>query len=129
MDPISDMLTRMRNALRSRKEVIEVPANGVKKEIARILKEEGYISNFKIFDDGKSGMLKILLRYSKDKEPAIAGIERVSRPSRRVYRSFRDLSSPVRGFATSVVSTPKGVLTGRQAENLKVGGEVILRVW
>ena len=129
MDPISDMLTRVRNALQAKKEVVEMPSSRMKKEIARVLKDEGYISNFKVFDDGRSGILKILLRYTREKEPAISRIERVSKPSRRIYRSSQDLDAKETMVATSILTTPKGVVTARQAKDLCVGGEVLLTVW
>ncbi|MBI4064050.1 MAG: 30S ribosomal protein S8 [Elusimicrobia bacterium] len=131
MDPISDMLTGIRNALTAKKEVVGLPSSRVKREIARILKEEGFVSNYKVFEDGKAGTLKILLRYTKDKEPAISGISRVSKPSCRIYRSYKNLSgTTARGaYSTVVLSTSKGILTARQAKSLKLGGEVLLEVW
>ncbi|MBI4668446.1 MAG: 30S ribosomal protein S8 [Elusimicrobia bacterium] len=129
MDPISDMLTRMRNALKAKKEIVEIPHSRIKREIARILREEGYISNFRVFEDGKAGILKILLRYTKEKEPAIFKIERVSRPSCRVYCNWRGMGGVRQDMATMILSTPKGVVTARQAKDLKIGGEVLLKVW
>ncbi|MEK7287259.1 MAG: 30S ribosomal protein S8 [Elusimicrobiota bacterium] len=129
MDPISDMLTSVRNALRARKEVVEMPSSRMKREIARVLKDEGYVANYKVFEDGKSGLLKILLRYTKEKEPAIVGIARVSKPSCRIYSTIRDLDSDLNWFTTTVLSTCKGIMTARQAIDRKVGGEVLLKVW
>lgn len=129
MDPISDMLTRVNNAVRARKEVVEIPCSRIKKDIARVLKEEGYVSNFKVFEDGKSGLLKILLRYTKEKEPAISGIKRMSKPSCRIYWKSGNLHSDKNWFQTTVLSTCKGVMTGRQAAAQNLGGEVLLKIW
>ncbi len=129
MDPIAEMLTRMRNALTAKKDVVEVPASKMKKEIVRVLREEGYIANYRLFEDGKSGQLKILLRYDTAKEPAIVRLVRVSKSSRRVYRGWQDLLRKSDSYATSIISTPRGVMTARKARSLKVGGEVLLRVW
>ncbi|MBI2070884.1 MAG: 30S ribosomal protein S8 [Elusimicrobia bacterium] len=129
MDTISDMLTRIRNAVQAKKEVVEIPSSRMKKEIARVLKEEGYIANFKIFEDGKAGTLKILLRYTREKEPAITRIERVSKPSRRIYRSYQEADGGAQELGTVILSTSKGIVTSRQAKTLKVGGEILAKVW
>ena len=129
MDPISDMLTRIRNAVAAHKEVVEVPSSRIKREIARVLKEEGFISNFKIFEDGKSGLLKVLLRYTKEKESVITNIARTSKPSRRIFRKASELAKKSDWISTAVISTPRGVMTARQAKSLNLGGEVLLKVW
>src|SRR3989338_2331162 len=99
MDPIADMLTRIRNAVRANKEVVEVPTSKLKREIARVLKEEGFVSHYRTFENGKQGLLKILLRYTNEKEPVLAGIERVSKSSRRVYRGWQEIGKPSEGFS------------------------------
>lgn len=129
MDTIADMLTRMRNAIMAKKDVVEIPASRLKKEIARVLREEGYIANYRIFEDGKAGQLKILLRYSNAREPAILRLIKVSHASRRIYRQWNELTTRHDAFATSIVSTSKGVMTAKKAKNLKIGGEVLLKVW
>ena len=128
MDTIADMIVRMRNALRAKKEVVEIPSSRIKKEIARILKDEGYISNYKVFDNGKAGQLKILFRYTQDKEPVLSDLRRVSKPSRRIYRGWEELGDDSDGFSVAIVSTSKGIMTDRQARQMKVGGEVLARV-
>jgi small subunit ribosomal protein S8 len=129
MDPIADMVTRMRNALRVRKELVEVPASRIKKEIARVLKEEGYISNYRVFENNRGGVLKVLLRYTPAKEPVLARIARISKPSRRVYLGWKELGAVRDGYGVTVVSTSQGVMTDRQARLAKQGGEALVRVW
>ena len=128
-DPIADMLTRIRNALMAKHEQVEMPSSKIKLEIARILKAEGYIKNFKIIQEGKKEYLRIFLKYDENKNPAIAGLERVSKPGRRVYVGVDDIPLVRRGLGIAIVSTSKGVLTDQQARKMRVGGEVICKVW
>jgi small subunit ribosomal protein S8 len=128
-DPIADMLARLRNAIQAHHERVEVPTSKVKVEIARILKSEGFISNYKVMDDGVRTMLRIYLKYSSDGEPVIHGIERISRPGRRVYRTKGDIPRVLGGLGLSIVSTSRGVLSGSEAIRTGVGGEVLCQVW
>lgn len=129
MDTIADMLTRVRNALKARKEVVEVPYSRIKVEIARVLKEEGYISNFKVFDNKKFNVLRILLRYDANRAPVINTIQRVSKCSSRVYCGYEALDKIQGSFGVAILSTSRGILADRQARQQKVGGEVLARVW
>jgi small subunit ribosomal protein S8 len=130
-DPIADMLTRIRNGITSRHDRIELPTSKLKVEVARILKSEGFISNFKeVKEDGKpQGSLRIYLKYSSDGEPVIHGIERISRPGRRVYRGKEEIPKVLGGLGLAIVSTSKGVLSGTEAARQGVGGEVLCQVW
>ncbi len=130
MDPIADMLTRIRNGCMKGKERVDVPFSKLKTEIARILKDEGYIANFKpVHNESKRGIVRVFLKYTTEKESAIHGIQRVSKPGCRVYRSYRDIPK-VRGpFGISILSTPLGLMTDEDARKKKVGGEIICQVW
>lgn len=130
-DPIADMLTRIRNGIQAHHDRIELPTSKLKVEVARILKAEGFISNYKeVNEDGKpQGMLRIYLKYSDDGEPVIHGIERVSRPGRRVYRGKEELPKVLGGLGLAIVSTSRGVLSGDEAARQGVGGEVLCQVW
>lgn len=128
-DPIADMLSRIRNAIQSRHDRVDVPASKLKVEIARILKEQGFISNYKKVDEGLQGVIRISLKYAQDGEPAIHGIERVSRPGRRVYRAKTEIPRPLGGLGLSIVSTSRGVLSGDEAAKNGIGGEVLCQVW
>lgn len=128
-DPIADMLTRIRNALKAKKPEVVIPASKMKLEIARILRKEGYISDFQFIDDGKQGLIKIFLKYTLDGEPAISGLKRVSKPGGRIYVSKDKLPRVLNGLGIAIVSTPKGVLTDREARRLGVGGEVVCYIW
>lgn len=128
-DPIADMLARIRNAIQAHHERVEIPASKLKVEIARILKSEGFISNFKVTNDEGRATLRIFLKYSSDGEPVIHGIERISRPGRRVYRTKGDIPRVLGGLGLSIVSTSKGVLSGSEAIRSGVGGEVLCQVW
>jgi small subunit ribosomal protein S8 len=128
-DPIADMLTRIRNATTVRHDRADVPASKIKLEIAKILKHEGFIRTFKMLDEGPQGTLRIYLKYAEDGEPAIHGVERVSRPGRRVYRGVDDLPKVRNGLGVAVVSTQRGLLTDEQARGLRVGGEVLCEIW
>ena len=130
-DPIADMLTRIRNGIQSRHDRIELPASKLKIEIARILKSEGFISNFKVVEDEAKpqATLRIYLKYANDGAPVIHGIERVSRPGRRVYRGKEAIPRVLGGLGLAIVSTSKGVLSGADAVKNGVGGEVLCQVW
>jgi len=128
-DPISDMLTRIRNATTVRHDRTDVPASKMKLEIAKILKQEGYIRTFKQLEEGPQGMIRIYLKYAEDGEPVIHGLRRVSTPGRRVYRRADGLPKVRNGLGVAVVSTNRGVLTDEQARGLRVGGEVLCEVW
>jgi len=128
-DPISDMLTRLRNATTVRHDRTDVPASKMKLEIAKILKQEGFIRTFKMLEEGPQGLIRIYLKYAEDGEPAIHGVERVSRPGRRVYRGVEELPKVRAGLGVAVISTNRGVLTDEQARSLRVGGEVLCEIW
>jgi small subunit ribosomal protein S8 len=128
-DPISDMLTRLRNATTVRHDRTDVPASKMKLEIAKILKQEGFIRTFKMLEEGPQGLIRIYLKYAEDGEPAIHGVERVSRPGRRVYRGVEELPQVRAGLGVAVISTNRGVLTDEQARSLRVGGEVLCEIW
>ena len=128
-DPIADMLTRIRNGIRARHERVEIPASKLKAEIAKILKSEGFISNYKLVEENGRPSLRIYLKYSHDGESVIHGIERVSRPGRRVYRAKAEIPRVLGGLGLSIVSTSRGVLSGNEASKTGVGGEVLCQVW
>lgn len=128
-DPIADMLTRIRNGIQARHDRVELPSSKLKVEIARILKSEGFISNYKLTEDKVQSTLRIYLKYSEDGEPVIHGIERVSRPGRRVYRNKQEIPRVLGGLGLAIVSTSKGVLSGAEAARTGVGGEVLCQVW
>ena len=127
-DPIADMLTRIRNANQLRYEEVEMPTSKMKEEIARILKEEGYISEYKVLDDEKQNKLVLNLKYNK-KERVITGLKRISKPGLRVYAKWVDIPSVLNGLGIAIVSTSEGVMTGRDAKNKKLGGEVLAYIW
>ena len=128
-DPIADMLTRLRNASAARHESVDVPASKMKKAIAEILLEEGYIKNFQIVEDGGQGVIKITLKYTANGEKAITGIRRVSKPGLRVYAPAEELPQVLRGLGVAVISTSRGVMTDKQARAAHVGGEVLAFIW
>lgn len=128
-DPVSDMLTRIRNATTVRHDRTDVPASKMKLEIAKILKQEGYIRTFKLLEEGPQGLIRIYLKYAEDGEPVIHGLRRISTPGRRVYRAADQLPKVQNGLGVAVVSTNRGVLTDEQARGLRVGGEVLCEVW
>jgi len=128
-DPIADYLTRVRNASRVGHKVVEVPASNLKKEITKILKDKGYISNYKFVDDNKQGIIKIALKYNqKTKEPAITDLQRVSKSGLRKYASASDLPRVLNGLGIAIISTSKGVITDKEARKENVGGEVLCYV-
>lgn len=131
-DPIADMLTRIRNGLLVNMTTVQVPLSKIKVEIARILKEEGFIEDFSIGDEKPFPMLHITLKYHgarRERKPVITNIQRVSKPGRRVYRGRKDLPRPMSGIGVAIMTTPKGVMTAQQARRLGVGGEVLCVVW
>ncbi len=129
-DPIADLLTRIRNAARAKHARVDVPLSKLKTEIARILKEEGYISTFKVVDDGKpSKQLRIFLKYTPDKRSVITGLKRVSRPGNRRYSGAGEIRPIMGGLGVSILTTPRGVMSGRAARKARVGGEVLCEIW
>jgi small subunit ribosomal protein S8 len=129
-DPVSDMLTRIRNASRARHARVEVPASKLKIEIARVLKEEGYISTYKVVDESKTRKaLRVFLKYTPDKQSVITDLRRVSRPGSRRYVAVTEIRGVVGGLGISILTTPRGVMTGRAARKERVGGEVLCEVW
>jgi small subunit ribosomal protein S8 len=127
-DPIADMLTRIRNACAARLPVVDIPASGVKRELARVLQEKGFIKKFVVVDDNKQGVLKVLLRYTEG-VPAIQGIQRYSRPGLRHYVAVDKLPKVRSGLGYAILSTSQGVMTDHEARKLNVGGEVLCKVW
>ena len=130
-DPIADMLTRIRNGIQAHHDRVELPVSKLKVEIAKILKSEGFISNYKLVEDNTKpqNTLRLYLKYSDDGEPVIHGIERISRPGRRVYRGKEELPKVLGGLGLAIVSTSRGVLSGADAAKSGVGGEVLCQVW
>ena len=128
-DPIADMLTRVRNANTVRHEKVDVPASNIKKELARILLEEGFIKGYDVIEDGKQGLIRLQLKYGKNGEKVITGIKRISKPGMRVYADNHSVPKVLNGLGISIISTSKGILTDKQARELGIGGEVICYVW
>jgi small subunit ribosomal protein S8 len=133
-DPIADMLTRIRNAVIAGHTVTAMPSSRMKADIARILKEEGFIKSFQVVDGEKPSqkVLRIRLKYigeRRERRPILSGIQRVSRPGRRIYTGKRDIPWVLSGMGIAILSTPKGIMTGKQARKLGVGGEVVCKVW
>lgn len=129
-DPIADMLTRIRNACLVRFESVDIPYSNLKADIAKILKEEGYISDFhKISDSSKQGLVRLDLKYDQNKQRVITGLKRVSTPGRRIYVKADDIPKVMSGYGISIISTSKGMLSDREAKKLGIGGELICEVW
>ena len=128
-DPIADMLTRIRNANNAKHDSVDVPASNMKKSIAQILLDEGYIKSYQIVDDGTQGIIRIALKYNAGKEKVISGLRRVSKPGLRVYVGADELPRVLRGLGIAIVSTSKGVMTDKAARAAHVGGEVLAFVW
>lgn len=128
-DPIADMLTRIRNANMVKHEKLELPASTMKKEIADILKREGFVSDYELVEDNKQGILRIFLKYGVNEERVITGIKRISKPGRRVYAKATEVPRVLNGLGIAIVSTSKGVLSDKEARAQAVGGEVIAYVW
>ena len=128
-DPIADMLTRIRNANSAKHETVDVPASNMKKAIAEILNEEGYIKGYQIIEDGKQGVIRIALKYGPSKERVISGLKRVSKPGLRIYAGAEELPRVLKGLGIAIVSTSKGIMTDKKARELHVGGEILAFVW
>ena len=128
-DPVADMLTRIRNASSAKHETVDVPASNLKKAIAQILLDEGYIKSFELVDNGNQGVLHITLKYMAKKAPVISGLKRVSKPGLRVYAGAEELPKVLKGLGIAIVSTSKGVMTDKKARELHIGGEVLAFVW
>jgi small subunit ribosomal protein S8 len=128
-DPIADMLTRIRNALRASHEMVDIPNSTLKASMAKVLKSEGYIKNFKIISDGRHRLIRIFLKYDEAGVSVIGGLERVSKPSRRVYTGYDKIPKVLNGYGVNIVSTSKGVMTDRQAREMRVGGEILCSLW
>ncbi|MBE6649986.1 MAG: 30S ribosomal protein S8 [Ruminococcaceae bacterium] len=128
-DAIADMLTRIRNANSAKHETVDIPCSNVKKAIAEILLEEGYIKSYTVIDDNKQGVIKVTLKYGPGKTRIISGLRRVSKPGLRIYSSCEDIPSVMRGLGVAIISTPKGIMTDKKARKENVGGEVLAFVW
>jgi small subunit ribosomal protein S8 len=128
-DPVADLLTRIRNAINARQQKLDVPASKLKLEIARILKEEGYLSNFKATEEGGRKVLRLYIKYGSNNDAAISSVARVSRPGCRVYVGHTEIPRVLGGLGINILTTPKGVMTGRQARKNGVGGEILCEVW
>ena len=128
-DSIADMLTRIRNASSAKHDSVKIPASNMKKAIAQILVDEGYIKSFMVEDDGKQGMIEIALKYGPNKTSAITGLRRVSKPGLRIYSGCEDMPKVMKGLGIAIVSTSKGVMTDKDARKANVGGEVLAFIW
>lgn len=128
-DTVADLLTRIRNASKAKHEKVDMPSSSLKAEIARILKEEGYIKNVKLINDAKQNTLRIFLKYTSANEGVISGLERVSRPGRRVYVGKDEIPTVMSGLGVSIVSTSKGIMTDKAARETNIGGELLCKVW
>jgi len=128
-DPIADMLTRIRNGIMASYDKVEVPCSKIKINIAKVLKFEGYIRNYKIIKDNRQGIIVIYLKYNEDKSPVIKGLERMSKPSCRVYSRCKKIPRVLNGLGINVISTSKGVMTDREARKMEIGGEIICSIW
>lgn len=128
-DPIADLLTRIRNANTAKHDTVDIPASNMKKAIAQILLDEGYIKSFQVVEDGKQGIIRITLKYGENKSKVITGLRRVSKPGLRIYTSCEDMPKVMRGLGIAILSTSKGLMTDKQARKENVGGEVLAFVW
>ena len=128
-DTIADLLTRIRNASTAHHETVDVPASNMKKAIAKILADEGYIKGFTVKEDGKQGIITITLKYGEGKTPVITGLRRVSKPGLRIYTNCEDMPRVMRGLGIAILSTSKGVMTDKEARKQNVGGEVLAFIW
>ena len=129
-DTIADMLTRIRNANSAKHETVDIPASNMKKAIAQILVDEGYVKEFKVIEDGKQGIIRITLKYQgASRTPVLMGLRRVSKPGLRIYSSSEDMPKVMKGIGTAIVSTSKGVMTDKKAREEHVGGEVLAFIW
>ena len=128
-DPIADMLTRIRNANSAKHDTVDIPASNMKKAIAQILVDEGYIKNFKVVEDGKQGVTRVTLKYGEGKSQVITGLRRVSKPGLRMYSNVEDMPKVMKGLGIAIISTSKGIMTDREARKQNVGGEVLAFIW
>lgn len=128
-DTIADMLTRIRNANSAKHNTVDIPASNLKKQIAQILLDEGYIKNVKVIDDGKQGVIRVTLKYTDSRAQVITGLRRVSKPGLRIYSNCKDMPKVMKGLGIAIVSTSKGIMTDKKARELNVGGEVLAFVW
>ncbi|MDR1631097.1 MAG: 30S ribosomal protein S8 [Oscillospiraceae bacterium] len=128
-DAIADMLTRIRNASSAKHDTVSIPASNIKKAIAQILVDEGYVKNFKVIDDGKQGMIEVALKYGANKSPVIMGLRRVSKPGLRIYTNCEDMPRVMKGLGIAILSTSKGIMTDKDARKQNIGGEVLAFVW
>ena len=128
-DAIADMLTRIRNANSAKHPTVDIPASNLKKQIAQILLDEGYIKSFKVVDDNKQGVIRIKLKYTENRTPVITGVRRVSKPGLRMYSNCKELPKVMKGLGVAIVSTSKGVMTDKAARKANAGGEVLAFIW
>ena len=128
-DPIADMLTRIRNANSAKHETVSVPASNMKKAIAQILLDEGYIKSFKVIEDGKQGVIEIALKYGPNKSQVLLGLRRVSKPGLRIYTDCENMPNVMKGLGIAILSTSKGIMTDKDARKANVGGEVLAFIW
>ena len=128
-DTIADMLTRIRNANSAKHDTVDIPASNMKKAIAQILVDEGYVKGFQVIDDGKQGIIRMTLKYGENKTQIITGLRRVSTPGLRIYTSCEDMPKVMKGLGVAIVSTSKGVMTDKEARKQNVGGEVLAFIW
>ncbi len=128
-DSVADMLTRIRNANAAKHDSVKVPASNMKKAIAQILVDEGYIKSFTVEEDGKQGMIEIVLKYGENKSPVITGLKRVSKPGLRIYTDCENMPKVMKGLGIAILSTSKGIMTDKEARKAHVGGEVLAFIW
>ncbi len=128
-DTIADMLTRIRNANSAKHDTVDIPASNMKKSIAQILVDEGYVKGFQVIEDGKQGVIRMTLKYGDNKTPVLTGLRRVSKPGLRIYSNCEDMPKVMKGLGIAIVSTSKGVMTDKKARKENVGGEVLAFVW
>lgn len=128
-DSIADMLTRIRNASSAKHDSVKIPASNMKKAIAQILVDEGYIKNYKLIEDGKQGVIRVTLKYGEGKSQVITGLRRVSKPGLRIYSNVEEMPKVMKGLGVAIVSTSKGIMTDREARKQNVGGEVLAFIW
>ncbi len=128
-DPVADMLTRMRNAIMAKYNRVDIPASRLKINVAKVMKAEGYIKNYKVIKDNRQGLLRVYLRYDEQARPVIQGLKRISKPGRRVFAGADDLPEVLNGLGVNIVSTSRGLMTDKQAREENVGGEVLCSIW
>jgi len=128
-DTVADMLTRIRNASSAKHDTVDIPASNMKKSVAQILVDEGYVKNYSVLEDGKQGIIRVTLRYGEGKMPVLTGLRRVSKPGLRMYTNVEDMPKVMKGLGVAILSTSKGVMTDKQARKENVGGEVLAFIW